>query len=209
MSEEFQKRLFESFVREDNSMTNVTQGTGLGLSIARSMLTMMGGTIEVDSTQGVGTTFTITIQLPQADQTAVDVPEEQEEWNLAGHRILLAEDNELNREIACELLEEKGLVVETAQNGEEAYESLKHSEDGYYELILMDIRMPKMDGYEAARAIRKLPGEYAHKIPIIALTANIFQDDIIKAMESGMNEHVTKPIDMQKIGKVLNRWLNR
>lgn len=207
MSEEFQKRLFEPFAREDNSMTNVTQGTGLGLSIAKSMVTMMGGTIEVDSMQGAGTTFTITLQLPHAEKTVQEEPEKDGDIRFDGHRILLAEDNELNREIACELLESRGMTVETAKDGEEAFELFRNSKDGYYELILMDIQMPRMNGYDATRAIRNLGGLYASTIPIIALTANIFQDDIMKAIESGMNEHITKPMDMRVVGKVLSKWL--
>ena len=212
MSEEFQKRLFEPFTREDNSMTNARQGTGLGLSIARSVVSMMGGTIEVDSVQSKGTTFAITLPLPEVDSS---VPEEAEteataeaiQQRFDGHRILLAEDNEINREIACELLESRGLLVESVINGEEAFERFRNSEDGYYELILMDIQMPVMNGYDATRAIRNLGSTYAKKIPIIALTANIFEDDIMKAIDCGMNEHITKPMDMRVVEKTLNKWL--
>lgn len=209
MSEEFQKKLFEPFAREDNSMTSTTQGTGLGLSIARSTVAMMGGTIEVSSTQGVGTTFTITLQFPRTQKQEKTQEEETGDFHFNGHRILLAEDNDLNREIAFELLSSTGLMVETAKNGKEALERFQKNRDGYYELILMDIRMPVMDGYEATRAIRELPGKYAARIPIIALTANIFQDDIVEALESGMNEHLTKPIDIQKLGKALQKWLQK
>ena len=209
MSEEFQQRLFEPFTREDNSMTNARQGTGLGLSIVKSVVTMMGGTIKVDSVQGKGTTFTVTLPLPTADISEKVETETMDtvQQRFDGHRILLAEDNEINREIACELLEGRGLVVESVTNGEEAFEKIRDSEEGRYELILMDIQMPVMNGYDATRAIRNLDGAYAKNIPIIALTANIFEDDIMKAIDSGMNEHITKPMDMRVVEKILNKWL--
>ena len=211
MSEEFQKRLFEPFTREDNSMTNARQGTGLGLSIAKSVVTMMGGIIDVDSIQGKGTTFTISLSLPAVDASVSEETEKEEtterQQRFDGHRILLAEDNEINREIACELLESRGLIVESVTNGEEAFERFRNSREGYYELILMDIQMPVMNGYDATRAIRNLGSDYAKDIPIIALTANIFEDDIMKAIDSGMNEHITKPMDMRVVEKILNKWL--
>lgn len=214
MSEEFQKRLFEPFTREDNSMTNARQGTGLGLSIAKSVVTMMGGIIDVDSIQGKGTTFTVSLSLPAVEESVSEVTEKEEnkeniktQQRFDGHRILLAEDNEINREIACELLESRGLIVESVTNGEEAFERFRTGEEGYYELILMDIQMPVMNGYDATRAIRNLRSNYAKNIPIIALTANIFEDDIMKAIDSGMNEHITKPMDMRVVEKILNKWL--
>lgn len=226
MSEEFQKKLFEPFCREDNSMTNVTQGTGLGLSIAKSILTIMGGSIEVDSVQGRGTTFTVMLQLQlaktdgeekgnsgnvqNADTEAkeADSSDRSERVWFDGHRILLAEDNELNREIAYELLTETGLIVDTVKDGQEAVEALeKHP--ALYELVFMDIQMPRMNGYEAARTIRTLPAEWLRKIPIIAMTANVFQEDLEKAIDSGMNGHVTKPIDMNAVCEVLKKWLFR
>ena len=224
MSEEFQKKLFEPFSREDNSMTNVTQGTGLGLSIAKSILTMMGGSIEVDSVQGKGTTFTVMLQLQLAktdgeekensgnvqnadtEAKAADSSGKSERMRFDGHRILLAEDNELNQEIAYELLTETGLIVDTVKDGKEAVEALeKHP--ALYELVFMDIQMPRMNGYEAARTIRTLPAEWLRKIPIIAMTANVFQEDLEKAIDSGMNGHVTKPIDMNAVCEVLEKWL--
>ncbi len=207
MSEEFQQKLFEPFAREDNSMTNVTQGTGLGLSIVKSTIEMMGGIVEVDSKQGVGTKFTLTFQFKNAEKQQTDENEDVQELRFDGHRILLVEDNEINREIACELLSQTGLTIETATNGEEAFESFRNSTEGYYELILMDIQMPVMNGYDATRAIRNLQSDYSKNIPIIALTANIFQDDIMQALESGMNDHITKPMNMQFVGKVLAKWM--
>lgn len=213
MSEDFLKELFEPFAREDNSMTNVEQGTGLGLSITKSIIAMMGGTIETDSHQGAGTRFTVTLRfkrLKEEGTASTQVESEAEEQtSFEGFRVLLAEDNELNREIACELLSATGLTIETATNGQEALEKLENSADGYYDLILMDIQMPVMNGYEATKAIRSLDRAYAKSIPIIAMTANVFQDDIMKAIESGMNEHVTKPIDMKVVCRVLQNWLHR
>ena len=208
MSEEFQKRLFEPFSREDNPITTLTQGTGLGLSIAKSMITLMGGTIEVNSKQGIGTKFTITLQFPQAKSITEENADVSDNFHFDGFRILLAEDNEINREIVCELLGSRGLLLETARDGKEALQLFSEKPDGYYDLILMDIRMPVMNGYDSTRAIRSLPTSYAREIPIIALTANIFQDDIIKAMESGMNEYLTKPIDLHKVQQILNKWLH-
>ena len=206
MSEEFQKQLFQPFSREDNSMTNVTQGTGLGLSIVKSVIDMMGGSIEVQSVQGQGSTFTVLLQFALTQERAGE-SETEEEVRFDGHRILLAEDNELNREIACELLSEIGLVVETAQNGQEAIESIVRRPDYYYELVFMDIQMPVLNGYEATRKIRNAGKRYTDQLPIIAMTANVFQNDILEAIESGMNDHVTKPIDMKVLSGLLRRWL--
>lgn len=206
MSKEFQKQLFQPFSREDNSMTNVTQGTGLGLSIVKSVIDMMGGSIEVQSVQGQGSTFTVLLQFALTQERAGE-SETEEEVRFDGHRILLAEDNELNREIACELLSEIGLVVETAQNGQEAIESIVRRPDYYYELVFMDIQMPVLNGYEATRKIRNAGKRYTDQLPIIAMTANVFQNDILEAIESGMNDHVTKPIDMKVLSGLLRRWL--
>lgn len=207
MSEEFQKHLFQPFSREDNSMTNVTQGTGLGLSIVKSMIDMMEGSIEVKSVQGEGSTFTVLLQLALAEKPEQE-DEPEEEIHFGGRRILLVEDNELNREIAWELLSEIGLLVESAQNGQEAYECIMERPDYYYELVFMDIQMPVLNGYNATRKIRSIGTKYTDTLPIIAMTANVFQDDILEAVESGMNDHVTKPIDMKVITAVLRKWLH-
>ena len=190
-------------------MTNVTQGTGLGLSIVKSVIDMMEGSIEVKSVQGKGSTFTVLLQLALAEKQEDEKEEdEEEEIHFDGRRILLVEDNELNREIACELLSEIGLQVETAQNGQEALECILRRPDYYYELVFMDIQMPLLNGYEATRKIRAIGTRYTDKLPIIAMTANVFQDDIVEALESGMNDHVTKPIDMKVITGVLRKWLH-
>ena len=217
MSEEFQKKLFEPFSREDNSMTNATQGTGLGLSIAKSIIAQMGGSIEVKSIQGEGTTFFVRLDLKlveeekEADQAllAAEAGEEKEKdpGFLKGRRIMLVEDNELNREIAYELLSESGLIVDVAENGQEAIKLLGIRPENYYELIFMDIQMPVMNGYEATANIRAGESDYWKTIPVIAMTANVFQEDESRAAECGMSDYVTKPIDMNVIYSVLEKWL--
>ena len=217
MSEEFQKKLFEPFSREDNSMTNATQGTGLGLSIAKSIIAQMGGSIEVKSIQGKGTTFLVRLDLKlveeekEADQAllAAEAGEEKEKdpGFLKGRRIMLVEDNELNREIAYELLSESGLIVDVAENGQEAIKLLGIRPENYYELIFMDIQMPVMNGYEATANIRAGKSDYWKNIPVIAMTANVFQEDESRAAECGMSDYVTKPIDMNVIYSVLEKWL--
>ena len=218
MSEEFQKKLFEPFSREDNSMTNVTQGTGLGLSIAKSIISQMGGNIEVESSQGVGTTFTVRLDLELVPDEAEAVLEEEAREEeaarkepdlefLKGRRIMLVEDNELNREIAYELLSESGLIVDVAENGKAAVELLRQQPEYFYELIFMDIQMPVMNGYEATTCIRAGESAYWKNIPVIAMTANVFQEDESRASECGMSGYITKPIDMSVIYTVLEKWL--
>ncbi len=217
MSKAFQKRLFEPFTREDNSMTSVIQGTGLGLSIARSIIAQMGGTIEVESQQGEGTTFVVRLELPLAEEDAAHIGEisgaaEEQEIErkldfLKGHRIMLVEDNALNREIAYELLTEQGLIVDVVKNGQEALELLSGQPEFFYELIFMDIQMPVMDGYEATRQIRAGKRAYWQNLPVIAMTANVFQEDKRHASECGMSGFVSKPIDMEVIYSVLEKWL--
>lgn len=215
MSEEFQKKLFEPFSREDNSMTNATQGTGLGLSIAKSIITQMGGNIEVASHRGEGTTFIVRLELALAseerEETAPAAEEAKEKDRdlsfLVGRRIMLVEDNELNREIAYELLTEAGLIVDAAENGQAALRLLGSQPENYYELIFMDIQMPVMNGYEATEAIRAGASAYWREIPVIAMTANVFQEDESRAAECGMSGYITKPIDMDVIYSVLEKWL--
>ena len=217
MSEEFQKKLFEPFSREDNSLTNATQGTGLGLSIARSIVTQMGGNIEVVSRQGEGTTFVVRLELTLSDDGkntdeavgAGTAERSKKDFTfLKGRRIMLVEDNELNREIAYELLAEAGLIVDVAENGQVALRLLKSQPENYYELIFMDIQMPVMNGYEATEYIRGGESEYWKNIPVIAMTANVFQEDESRAAECGMSGYITKPIDMKVIYSVLEKWLS-
>lgn len=217
MSREFQEKLFEPFSREDNSMTNATQGTGLGLSIAKSIISQMGGNIEVASQQGKGTTFIVCLELTLAAkekkiEAAVGETEtgEEKERDLAflrGRRIMLVEDNELNREIAYELLSEPGLIVDVAENGQEAIRLLGSHPEHYYELIFMDIQMPVLNGYETTESIRAGESDYWKNIPVIAMTANVFPEDENRAAECGMSGYITKPIDMEVIYSVLEKWL--
>ena len=201
--------LFESFSREKNSSESGVIGTGLGLSIVKSLVEMMNGTVAVESEPGQGTTFTVTL----THKVVQNEKEEQYEQETAadpaifcGRRVLLAEDNELNAEIAKTILEDAKMQVELAADGEEAVTMLKKSEVGYYDLILMDIQMPKMNGYEATKRIRALPGELS-RIPIIAMTANAFEEDRRAAFAAGMNEHVAKPIEISRLMEVMGMVL--
>ena len=194
MSPSFQQRAFEPFTQESNTARTHYMGTGLGLSIVKEFISKMGGTITLSSQKDVGTRFTITIPftIDHASQEAETVS--QSPVSLSGLHVLLVEDNELNREIALCLLEKEGMEITTCENGAEAVKAFRESPLGYYDLILMDIMMPVMDGYEASRRIRSLPRRDASLIPIFAMTANAFQDDIEKSHQSGMNEHLTKPL---------------
>lgn len=210
MSPEFLERIFLPFEREDTSMTGQTSGVGLGMAITRSILEMLGGRIDVESTQGEGSSFTVILPCPlaqESDSTDSDKPDAP--FSLEGRHFLLVEDNFLNLEIAVELLQMEGTVVTTATNGQEAVETFEANPPGTFEAILMDIQMPVMDGYQAARAIRALPRDDARTIPIFALTANAFEDDIINAREAGMNGHIAKPADMDKIKHTLKNYLDQ
>ena len=215
ISEEFQKRIFQPFERAEDSRVSKIQGTGLGMSITQNLVQMMGGTIEVESQLNKGSRFTVTLSLKPADSEEEERRIKQEstdkkkkkELSGRGKRILLVEDNNLNREIARELLEMEQFEIEEARDGREAVEKFRQSPNGYYQIILMDIQMPVMNGYEAARAIRKLDREDAAEIPVIALTANAFADDIYAARQAGMNAHLSKPLDMEKVAEALERWL--
>ena len=208
MSEEFQKHMYEEFSREANTTLSGVQGTGLGLSLALKLTTFMGGSMKCVSKQGVGTTFTIVLPFKlQPEEEIVKYLEEEKmrEADLKGKRLLLVEDNELNMEIAYDALVEEGLEVETASNGQIALDLLREKGPDYYDCILMDIQMPIMNGYEAAKAIRKLyPESY---LPIIALSANAFQEDKDASMASGMNDHIAKPIDISQLRKVLSKFI--
>lgn len=199
MSEEFQKHVFDLFVREHSTTTSGIPGTGLGMGITKKLVDLMNGTITVQSKVGEGTT--VTVKIPVRIATYEDTqPKHSKEFTekerLQGKHILLAEDNDLNAEIAITLLEEEGLKVDRAIDGVECVKKLEYSAQGYYELILMDIQMPSMNGYQATEKIRQLSDKKKAEIPIIAMTANAFSEDKAKAISSGMNDHVAKPIDM-------------
>lgn len=206
ISEEFQKRIFEPFEREQNTTLSGIQGTGLGLAITKNFVDLMGGNIALESKQGEGSRFTVTMSFPllKKEMMAEAVCKEKEtKSTVAAPRILLVEDNELNMEIESELLSDAGFILDKAINGSIAVEKVKTSAPGHYDLILMDIQMPVMDGYEAARTIRSLETPELANIPIIALSANIFDEDKRKSMESGMNLHMAKPIDLPKLLKAI------
>lgn len=217
MSEDFLEKLFEPFSRAEDMRVQNTQGTGLGMSIVKSIVQMMNGTIKVQSRLNEGTKFIVTLffRLPddaerQASESQAILKEGstiQQNIRFPGKRALLVEDNELNAEIAGEFLGMTELKIEYAANGEEAFQKVKEAEDGYYDIIFMDILMPVMNGYKATKAIRSLPRDYTKHVPIIAMTANAFMEDIKACKEAGMNEHVAKPVDFAQLGKVLNRYL--
>jgi signal transduction histidine kinase/CheY-like chemotaxis protein len=202
MSDEFAAHIFEPFTREHTSTVSGIQGTGLGMSITKNFVDMMGGTIAVNSKLGEGTEFIVTLEFKLAAEqphTLSDKETAHTGESLHGLRILLAEDNELNTEIAVELLTEAGCILETAKNGQEAAEMVENHAPGHYDLVLMDIQMPVMDGYEATRRIRSFREPQLASIPIIAMTANAFEEDRQNALACGMNAHIAKPIDVDKL----------
>ena len=208
MSREYLEHIFEPFTRAETATKSGVVGTGLGMAITKSLVELMGGTIEIESAPGVGTT--VRIEFENRISEAVDPKEELENTasvDLSGKKILLVEDNELNREIATEILEEEGILIDTAEDGDIAVEKMKTAKPGQYDLILMDIQMPRMNGYEATRAIRNLPDPYASGIPIVAMTANAFDEDKQNAAAAGMNGHIAKPIDIPKLLNTLSEIL--
>ena len=199
MSEEFQKHIFESFTRERSSTVSGVEGTGLGMGIVKKLVDLMDGTIEVHSKLGEGSTFIVSIPCRIArgeDAQPKSVIDEAALQSLKGRRVLLAEDNDLNAEIAIELLSETGLLVDRAENGVECIQLLEKEKEGHYDLILMDIQMPVLNGYQTTQKIRKLPDPARANIPVIAMTANAFAKDKEKCLQAGMNGYVAKPIDM-------------
>ena len=211
MSEEYLPHIYEEFSREHTTTENKVAGTGLGLPIVKSMIELMGGSIQVESTQGVGTKFTVDISFDMASESDVyrDQISEQPDVleKLEGKRILLAEDNDLNAEIAIELLAEQKIITDRAEDGAECLDKLEKAASGYYDMILMDIQMPVMDGYDATARIRRMKDEEKASIPIIAMTANAFAEDRQKAISTGMNDHVAKPIDMKVLLPVMAKYI--
>lgn len=210
MSREYQKRIFEPFTREDESVKTAYNGTGLGMPIAKKLTETMGGSISFTSEKGKGTTFTITIPF-LIDKAAgrAEKTTEEAEASIRGVRILLVEDNELNMEISEFIIAEKGAVVTKAWNGKEAVETFAKAPEGAFDVILMDVMMPVMDGCEAAKEIRALPRKDAKRVPIIAMTANAFTDDKIRTREAGMNEHLSKPLAPDLVVKTITKFLGK
>ena len=208
MSEEFQRRMFEAYAREDTNDTvcsTVGAGVGLGLAVVKRIVDEKGGTISVDSTTGKGTRFDIVIPL---HRETVQPPKARESASIAGRRLLVAEDNELNREIAVYLLQDAGAVVDQAADGKEAVEMFAASAPGTYDAVLMDVMMPELDGLAAARAIRGMDRSDA-RLPIIAMTANLFDEDVAACLAAGMDAYIPKPLEAGQMIKTIAEWLER
>ena len=210
MSQEFQERIFEPFERERTSTVSKVEGSGIGMGIVKKLVGLMGGTVEVESKIGVGSTFTVTIPCRIALQEEAQAKREINPSNqkcLCGIRILLTEDNDLNAEIATELLQEEGCTVDRAKDGVECVDMLEKAADGTYQLILMDVQMPVMNGYDATKVIRRMDNPQKANIPIVAMTANAFSEDKQVALDAGMNDHIAKPIDMSVLVPTLRKYL--
>ena len=217
MSREFADKIFTAFERERTSTDSGVEGTGLGMSITKSIVDLMGGTIEVITSPGSGTTIIIRLKMQIAEEKDVkDAANDQQEtedrteetqtsmtFDFTGRRVLLVEDNMVNMEIAKMILSKSGFTVETAENGKIAVDMVASSEPGYYDVVLMDIQMPVMDGYEATRRIRALSSPDLARIPILAMTANAFKEDELAALEAGMQAHIAKPVDIKLLMKTL------
>ena len=210
MSQEFQKHIFEPFERERTSTVSKVEGSGIGMGIVKKLVGLMGGTVEVESKIGVGSKFTVTIpcRIASGDETqAKRETNPSDQKCLCGTRILLTEDNDLNAEIATELLQEEGCTVDRAKDGVECVDMLEKAANGTYQLILMDIQMPVMNGYDAAKKIRRMEDPQKANIPIIAMTANAFSEDKQAALDAGMNDHIAKPINMNVLVPTLRKYL--
>ena len=210
MSQEFQKHIFEPFERERTSTVSKVEGSGIGMGIVKKLVGLMGGTVEVESKIGVGSTFTVTIpcRIASEEETqAKRAADPADRESLCGTRILLTEDNDLNAEIATELLQEEGCTVDRAKDGVECVDMLEKAANGMYQIILMDVQMPVMNGYDAARKIRRMDDPQKANIPIVAMTANAFSEDKQVALDAGMNDHIAKPIDMSVLVPTLRKYL--
>ena len=210
MSQEFQKHIFEPFEREHTSTVSKVEGSGIGMGIVKKLVGLMGGTVEVESKIGVGSKFTVTIPCRIASEEETQAKREvnhSDQKCLCGTRILLTEDNDLNAEIATELLQEEGCTVDRAKDGVECVDMLEKAANGTYQLILMDVQMPVMNGYDAAKKIRRMDDPQKANIPIIAMTANAFSEDKQVALDAGMNDHVAKPINMSVLVPTLRKYL--
>lgn len=214
ISPEFVKHIFDPFTRENNSTASGILGTGLGMAITKNLVDLMGGTISVESAKGEGSTFRVELELRYGAQSTESILQEKtsqstlSENTLEGLKVLIAEDNEINAEILEELLSFEGVVCERTINGQKALERFRQNPAGYYDAVLLDIQMPIMNGYETARAIRNLDRPDAGTIPIVAMTANTFADDVQNSMKAGMNAHLPKPIDMAVLKEVLEKLIS-
>ena len=210
MSQEFQKHIFEPFERERTSTVSKVEGSGIGMGIVKKLVGLMGGTVEVESKIGAGSTFTVTIPCRIASEDEIQAKREinpSDQKCLCGTRILLTEDNDLNAEIATELLQEEGCTVDRAKDGVECVDMLEKAANGTYQLILMDVQMPVMNGYDATKKIRRMDDPQKANIPIVAMTANAFSEDRQVALDAGMNDHIAKPINMSVLVPTLRKYL--
>ena len=210
MSQEFQKHIFEPFERERTSTVSKVEGSGIGMGIVKKLVGLMGGTVEVESKIGAGSTFTVTIPCRIASENEIQAKREinpSDQKCLCGTRILLTEDNDLNAEIATELLQEEGCTVDRAKDGVECVDMLEKAANGTYQLILMDVQMPVMNGYDATKKIRRMDDPQKANIPIVAMTANAFSEDKQVALDAGMNDHIAKPINMSVLVQTLRKYL--
>ena len=210
MSQEFQKHIFEPFERERTSTVSKVEGSGIGMGIVKKLVGLMGGTVAVESKIGVGSTFTVTIPCRIASEDEIQAKREinpSDQKCLCGTRILLTEDNDLNAEIATELLQEEGCTVDRAKDGVECVDMLEKAANGTYQLILMDVQMPVMNGYDATKKIRRMDDPQKANIPIVAMTANAFSEDKQVALDAGMNDHIAKPINMSVLVPTLRKYL--
>ena len=206
IKEDYLPHIFESFTREERTTVNRIQGTGLGLAITAKIVEMMGGTISVKSKLGEGSEFIVELELEALETEEQESADNNETIDMAGHRLLLVEDNEINAEIARMVLEQYGAEVQQAENGKIGLEALQEKGSGYYDAVLMDIQMPVMNGYEATKAIRGLGGAYA-SLPIIAMSANAYEEDVRDSLAAGMNGHIAKPFNPAELLRVLHRFI--
>ncbi len=214
MSKEFLPTLFDSFSRERNTTVGKVAGTGLGMAIVKKYVDLMGGSIDVKSELGKGTVFTLMLTQKKADENYYRQKSEKTdaadmEISLHGKHILLAEDNDLNAEIAIAILEDTGLIIDRVEDGVQCVNQIEQMPAGTYDMILMDIQMPKIDGYKATQAIRNLPDKGKACIPIIAMTANAFEEDKRDAIAAGMNGHIAKPIQIDKLLSMLEEVIRQ
>ena len=207
ISEEYLPHIFESFTREENTKLNRVQGTGLGLAITAKVVEMMGGTISVKSKVGEGSEFTVVLEMDELQERREEADRAPVEADLSGRRVLLVEDNEINAEIAVMILSQYGLLTERAKDGQEGFEKVRTSGEGYYDAVLMDIQMPVMNGYEASSAIRAMEGSYFKHVPIIAMSANAYDEDVRDSLRSGMNAHIAKPYQPEDLMAMLGRYI--
>lgn len=210
MSEDFLNRIFKPFEQEYSSLTSAYVGSGLGLSIVKSLVSLMGGDITVESKMGIGSKFTITVPLsiaPMSTSSGEAGSDKELLTRIRDRRVLVAEDNDINREIIFMLLKELGLVVDVAVHGRDVVEQYTKSQPGYYSLILMDIQMPVMGGLEAARQIRSSGHPDGKTVPIVALSANAFDEDSQRSLDAGMQAHMAKPVDLAELKQILNKYL--